>query len=183
MAGTGVLKEVHMALCGMERVNLKNSAIKILGIHFLYSKRLENDENYKRYIIKFETLLKLWRMRQLTIEGKILIFKTLAISKIVHLTLMRDVPSSPIAQLEKIQKQFIWKNGNPKLKHTTLCNEYEQGGLKNVDIFSKITSIFSPRLYDDIFHAWKVLPLFLIKNHPGKNFVFHSNLSIKQNVV
>ena len=69
------------------------------------------------------------------------------------------------------------------MKHTTLCNEYEQGGLKNVDIFSKITSIFSPRLYDDIFHAWKVLPLFLIKNHPGKNFVFHSNLSIKQNVV
>ena len=107
MAGTGVLKEAHMALCGMERVNLKNSTIKILGIHFLYSKRLENDENYKRYIIKFETLLKLWRMRQLTIEGKILIFKTLAISKIVHLTLMRDVPSSPIAQLEKIQKQFI----------------------------------------------------------------------------
>ena len=107
MAGTGVLKEAHMVLCGMERVNLKNSAIKILGIHFLYSKRLVNDENYKRYIIKFETLLKLWRMRQLTIEGKILIFKTLAISKIVHLTLMRDVPSSPIAQLEKIQKQFI----------------------------------------------------------------------------
>ena len=107
MAGTGVLKEAHMALCGMERVNLKNSTIKILGIHFLYSKRLVNDENYKRYIIKFETLLKLWRMRQLTIEGKILIFKTLAISKIVHLTLMRDVPSSPIAQLEKIQKQFI----------------------------------------------------------------------------
>ena len=107
MAGTGVLKEAHMALCGMERVNLKNSTIKILGIHFLYSKRLENDENSKRYIIKFETLLKLWRMRQLTIEGKILIFKTLAISKIVHLTLMRDVPSSPIAQLEKIQKQFI----------------------------------------------------------------------------
>ena len=45
------------------------------------------------------------------------------------------------AQLEKIQKQFIWKKGNPKLKHTTLCNEHEQGGLKNVDIFFKITSL------------------------------------------
>ena len=28
-----------------------------------------------------------------------------------------------------------------------------------------------------------MIPLFLIKNHLGKNFVFHSNLSIKQNVV
>ena len=33
-------------------------------------------------------------MRQLTIEGQILIFKTLAISKLVHLALVKDVPSS-----------------------------------------------------------------------------------------
>ena len=39
------------------------------------------------------------------------------------------------------------------------------------------------RLYDDRFYAWKVILLFLIKNHLGKNFVFHSNLSVKQNVV
>ena len=37
----------------------------------------------------FEKLLKLWRMRQLKIEGKILIFKTLAISKVVDLALVK----------------------------------------------------------------------------------------------
>ena len=75
---------------------------------------------------------------------------------------------------------------SPKLKHTTLCNKYEQGGLKNVDIFSKITSLQCSRikrLYDDSFYTWKVIPLFFIKNRLGKNFVFHSNLSIKQKVV
>ena len=41
-------------------------------------------------------------MRQLRSEGKILIFKTLAISKILHLSLIRDVPCSTIAQLDKI---------------------------------------------------------------------------------
>ena len=61
-----------MAFCGMECVNLKNNTIKILGIHFSYNKTLENDENYRRYIIKIEKLLKLWRTRQLAIEGKIL---------------------------------------------------------------------------------------------------------------
>ena len=59
-------------------------------------------------------------MQQQTTEGKILIFRTLAISKIVNFALVKDVPSSAIAQLEKIQKQFIWKNRNSKLKHTTL---------------------------------------------------------------
>ena len=87
-----------MVLCGMECVNLKNNAIKILGIHFSYNRSLEN------IIIKIEKLLKLWRMRQLAIEGKISIFKTLAISKVVPLALVKDVLSSTIAQLEKMQK-------------------------------------------------------------------------------
>ena len=110
-------------------------------------------------------------MLKLTVEGKILIFKTLAISKVVHLPLLKDVPSSTIAQLERIQKHFIWKKGNPKLKHTTLCNEYEQEGLKNVDIFSKISGLqcsWVKMLYDNSFHIWNVIPLLLIKNHPGE---------------
>ena len=48
--------------------------------------------------------MKLWRMRQLTIEGKILIIKTLAISKVAYLGLVKDVSSSNIAQSEKITK-------------------------------------------------------------------------------
>ena len=85
---------------------------------------------------------------------------------------MKDVTSSTIAQLEKIQKQFIWENENPKFKRTTLCNEYEQGGLKIVYIFSRITSIqysWVKRLYDDSFHAWKVIPLIYIKLLPGNS--------------
>ena len=91
-----------MALCGMECVNLKNNTIKILGIHFSYNKSLENDENYRRYI-KIEKLMKLWTIRELTVEGKILIFKTSVISKIVHLALVKDAPSSKIAKLQKMQ--------------------------------------------------------------------------------
>ena len=42
-------------------------------------------------------------MRELTVEGKILIFKTSVISKIVHLALVKDAPSSKIAKLQKMQ--------------------------------------------------------------------------------
>ena len=48
-------------------------------------------------------------MRPLTIEGRILIFKTLAISKVAHLPLVKDVPSSTIAQLEKYKKNLFGK--------------------------------------------------------------------------
>ena len=40
-------------------------------------------------------------MRQLTIEGKILIVKSLAISKIVHLALVKDVASTTIGKNAK----------------------------------------------------------------------------------
>ena len=70
----------------------------------------------------------------MTLKGKVTVFKALAISKIVHLVLITNIPTSTIKELNKIQKEFIWKNKNPKIKHTTLCNNYDNGGLK-ISIF------------------------------------------------
>ena len=71
IAGIGVLKGVKPALCGMRCVNLYEDTIKILGIHYSYNKQLENDENFKKYIAKIENVLKLWRARNVSLEGKI----------------------------------------------------------------------------------------------------------------
>ena len=79
IAGIGVLKRA-LALCGMDCIDLTKKTIKILGIHFSYNKNLETKENFIIHARKMEKVLKLWRMRNLTLEGKITIFKTLAIS-------------------------------------------------------------------------------------------------------
>ena len=42
-------------------------------------------------------------MRDLTIEGKIVIFKSLAISKIVHLALIKTAPIFAVQQLNIIK--------------------------------------------------------------------------------
>ena len=39
------------------------------------------------------------------------------------------------------------------------------------------------RLYDNSFHEWKLIPLFLIKNSFGSSFKFHSNLFFKRNKI
>ena len=64
------------------------------------------------YIIKIKKLSKLWRIRQQTIEGKILIFKTLTISKVADLVLVKDVPSPIIAELEQNTKAIYLKKRN-----------------------------------------------------------------------
>ena len=56
-------------------------------------------------------------------------------------------------------------------------------GLKNVDIKSKIKSLqcsWVKKLYDDNFHEWKIIPLYLIEKTFGKTFKFHSNLSFNR---
>ena len=37
--------------------------------------------------------------------------------------------------------EFIWTGKNPKMKNSTLCNDYEYSRLKNVDIFSQVVSL------------------------------------------
>ena len=45
-------------------------------------------------------------MRKLTLECKTTIFKSLAISKIVHLAIITKVPNTVIEELKQIQKTF-----------------------------------------------------------------------------
>ena len=109
-----------------------------------------------------------------------MIFKTLAISKIVYLALITNVPKVIVEELQKIQNKILWQNSRPKIKHKTLSNTFETGGLKNVDINLKVISLqcsWVKKLYDENFHEWKIIPLHLIRITLGQNFKFHSNLS------
>ena len=55
----------------MDCIDLTKKTIKDLGILFSYNKKLETEENFSRHIRKIEKLLKLWRMRNFTLEGRI----------------------------------------------------------------------------------------------------------------
>ena len=111
VVGIGALKEAKMALCGIKCTDLRLNTVKILGIHFSYNKKIENDENFLKQITSIEKVLKLWRMRNLTLEGKVTVFKALTISKIVHLALITNMQTLTMRELNK-----IWKNKKPKNK-------------------------------------------------------------------
>ena len=62
-------------------------------------------------------------MRNLTLEERIVVFKTLAVSKIVFLAILTKILYQVVKELEKIQKTFLWKNSTPKIKHETACKD------------------------------------------------------------
>ena len=124
----------------MRCVVIKNDTLKILGTHFSYNEKLKEEKNFYTTATNIQRARKTWKLRSLALEGKIVIFKTLAISKIVFQSLTTPVPRHIVNELEKIQKPFLWKNSSPKMKHETLCKGHKGGGLKNIDISSKIKS-------------------------------------------
>ena len=170
----------------MRCVDRKTDTLKILGTHFSYNKKLKDQKNVSTTVTNIQRVLKIWKMRNRTLEGKIVIFKTLAISKIVFQSLITPVPRQFVNELEKIQKAFLWKNYPPKIKHETLCKAYKGRVLKNIDILNKIVSLqcsWIRRLYGNLFLEWKLIPLFLIKKSFGSSFKFHSNLFLNRNKI
>ena len=75
IAGIGVLNGIQVSLCGMICVNLNNETAKIPGVRLSYNKNLEQDKRFCEHIVKIKNILKLWRMRQSTLEGRIKVFK------------------------------------------------------------------------------------------------------------
>ena len=151
VAGIGVMKGVQVALCGAEYVNLLTNAAKILRLCFSYEKKLEK-EFFLDYITKLQKVINIWKIT------------ILALSKIIHLALVTNVPTATL--------DFLW--GKNKIKHDTLCNH---GGLKSEDIFSKIVSLqcsWIRRLCNENFCL-----LYLIEILFGKNFKFHPDLDLR----
>ena len=83
IGGTGVLKGLRVGVCGIQCVDLVLDTIKILGTHFSYNEKLKEERNFCLIIANIQRVLKLWKLRNFTLEGKILFFKTLVLSKII----------------------------------------------------------------------------------------------------
>ena len=69
----------------MKCIDLTEKAIKILGVLFSYDKNLQLENYFGKTIVNIERVLKMWKRRNLKLKGKIIIFKTLALSKIILL--------------------------------------------------------------------------------------------------
>ena len=130
-------------------------------------------ENYKflTQITSVKERLHTWGHRGLTLAGRILIFKSLALSKTVYASTMVSLLKQFIDLLDNIEQNFIWNGRCPKIKHSTLVGRYAEGGYKDMDIQS-LKIIWIGRLSDDNFHAWMSIPnaLFLDLGVVDENF-------------
>ena len=116
---------------------------KLLGINFSIDLKQIPLNNYGEVLQKIEKDVKKWNLRYLTPMGKITVIKTLFIPKCIHLLTSLERSENFLRDLNKILYAFLWSGGPDKIKRTTICSDYTNGGLKmiNVHYFEKALKI------------------------------------------
>ena len=66
--------------------------------------------------------------------------------------------SGVVEEISKIQTDIILRGKRPKIKHSSLIGNFENSGLKDIDIESKLKALklsWTKRLLDSSFPPWK----------------------------
>ena len=129
-------KNVH----NFSGIHFTKDPIKCLGIYIGGCKIKREDLNWKKKLDKFDNLLERWKERKLTIFGKVVILKSLAISQLVSHFILIPVPSDIMKRINKSMYNFLW-NSKDRIRRNVLINTQDNGGITMVDIECKINGL------------------------------------------
>ena len=96
-AAIGALKVVQAAVCGMKWIDLGNSSYSYQNLS--YNQKIKEEENVYNMVSNIQDVLTLWRIKSLTVEGTMVVFKTLAIWIIVFLALLIKITCHVVKEL------------------------------------------------------------------------------------
>ena len=78
-------------VCGLRCIDLNNDSSKVLGTHFSYNEKLKEEKKCYKTLTDIQRVLKIWKLRNFKLKGKIVIVKIIAISKIVFQSIITTV--------------------------------------------------------------------------------------------
>jgi hypothetical protein len=82
--------------------------IKINGIYFIKDIRLMKEENFHHLSAKIENMLNGWRSRQLSLLGKILIYKTFGLSQVIYVLSVIELGPHQHKGIDTMFNNFLW---------------------------------------------------------------------------
>ena len=109
-----------------------------------------------------------------------MIIKSLIIPKLVYISSLLPTPKEIIQELNQLLYKFLWK-GTDKVIRLSAINEYENGGLKMIDLESMIQSLrlaWIKRILGANDGTWKSYLRHLLYRCGGL-FLFHCNYDAK----
>ena len=191
ISGLNLNKEKTKAMWLGESANNRNAPLQLkwvngptrfLGVFLSYDKKGNDHQNFVIKIQKLQSNLDIWRSRDLTLFGRVLIIKSLGISPLVYSASNVDVPAGLEDNVKRRLFQFLWKNKRDRIKRTGLYQDYGNGGLRMLDFETMVKALrlaWIPRILKPGFSNWKTVPDFFFRKCGGLNFLLTCNYNVK----
>ena len=124
----------------------------------------------------------MWKARDLTLFGRVLIIKSLGLSQLVYSASNLSVPKEITPIIKTKLFNFLWKNKRDKIKRAGLYQDREKGGIRMTDVEIMIKALrlaWIPRLLTPEMRNWKAIPDYYLNKTGGLNFLLRCNYGAK----
>jgi len=158
--------------------------IKALGVYYSYVTKLLHEKNFIKRSDSIKKLANVWSSRGLSVYGKVTVIKSLIIPKFVYILSLLPAPKEIVQELNRMLFKFLWK-GTDKVTKLSTINEYENGGLKTIDLKSIVKSLrlaWLKRIFEGNDGAWKSYLRVSLKRYGGLS-LFYCNYDVKDHHV
>lgn len=106
-----------------------NQNLNVLGINVTSQDNIVST-NMDPLISKMQARLDVWRSRDLSLIGKVLILNSLIMSIFVYrMSVLPSLSKGIVQQINKIWSHFLWSGKKPKIAWNILCSPKNHGGL------------------------------------------------------
>ena len=101
--------------------------IKTLGIHHGYE--IDDATIWLEKINKIKNCIQVWKSRDLTYKGKVLIIKTLLLSQIGFIADVVSIPNNIVKQIDTLLWSFLWDSKQPLVNRNVMLQNALMGGV------------------------------------------------------
>lgn len=161
-----------------QQLQWTDGPFEILGLLFGSAEAVI--DTWIKRLEKLINRLDAWRYRSLSLKGKTLIVNTIALSGLVYVGTIFNLPENIRKQVNRAVFQFVWSFKNELVCRKTCFQLIEKGGLGVVDIGAKVKALqlkYVGCIYDQsyaapwVYFARYFIGLQLVKYSPASTFL------------
>uniref|UniRef100_A0A3P9LHW9 Reverse transcriptase domain-containing protein n=1 Tax=Oryzias latipes TaxID=8090 RepID=A0A3P9LHW9_ORYLA len=159
------------------------SSLTYLGIIIDKNEKNRSEVNFKPITEQIIKRYNMWLMRDLSLNGRILLSKAEGISRSVYVSLSLEMPKHICNLLNKTLFDFIWRKKCHHLRKNVLCNTRKHGGM-DVLTFETLNNSFKIKWLSQLLkeedNIWNAFPKYIFDTVGGLKFLLKCNYKIEK---
>ena len=159
-------------------MKITDKPFKYLGLYIGHKKTNCDTLNWNEKLLKAKKEIIKWNCRNLTVWGKIIVLKSLILSKLTYLMMNTTIDKDFLKQLEKISFQFIWGKRD-KIRRAVAYSKISKGGLNMINpnlMCRSLKATWVKRILGGWEENWTIFARKYLSSYLKNNLLFYMRI-------